>query len=430
MSIATLRAPFNLKRNVSFAIAEFAINLVLVFFSYRLIIMRGGLEAVGVWSVLFAWTSLVRLGDVGMANATLRFVSLHDARKEPQRLADYVETGVLTNLVFFAVLSCLGYVIMSPFVPEMVGATHAQEARAILPIMFCGFWLLNVSGAVLGALQGLHLGYVRSLISVGGTMVQLVAVLVLVPELGLGGLALAQVLQYALISIVGWGLVVKNLAQVSLLPVRFKPAAFRDMLGYSLKAQMANVASGLFEPVSKILIGHFGGLQMQGLYELAFKSVWLPRNGVIAGVSATLPAMTSLSTRQGDKLQQIYERCVGMTALAVSLLMLAVLCASPIVSMIWIGSLRFDYCAMVFLLGCGAIFSAWAAAAYNLAFATGDMRANLVANTVVLALLVGLGGLLGRVATPWAVLIVVPVLMSVHSIWIKHQNEGLLGRLA
>src|SRR5690349_4945120 len=47
-SVAPRLARFNLRKNVVFAVLEFVVNLGLVFFSYRLVILQGGLAALGV----------------------------------------------------------------------------------------------------------------------------------------------------------------------------------------------------------------------------------------------------------------------------------------------------------------------------------------------------------------------------------------------
>ena len=85
---------FNLKRNMVSAVFAFVINIGLVFLSYRLVIRQGGLEVIGLWSTLYAWTTMIRIGDAGMANASLRFIALCNPQTEGEKLRDYLETGI------------------------------------------------------------------------------------------------------------------------------------------------------------------------------------------------------------------------------------------------------------------------------------------------------------------------------------------------
>src|SRR6056297_369397 len=104
---------FRFKRNVSMAIIAFATNVVLIFVSYRLIIGREGLEALGLWSTLTAWVFLLKIGDVGMGAATVRYVARCDSKKEPIRIRTYVDTGLIFNGVLYFVLAMLGYILLS-----------------------------------------------------------------------------------------------------------------------------------------------------------------------------------------------------------------------------------------------------------------------------------------------------------------------------
>lgn len=392
--LLALKQRLNLRKNVSFAVGEFAINMALLFFSYRLIILQGGLEAVGVWATLYAWTTLIRLGDAGVAGAAARFLALWDITKEPERIRAHGETALLTNLVQFGLLALIGYMALSPFVSGIVGEAHAAEAMTILPFMMLGFFLLNISGTVLGILQGLHLGYRRSQLSVLGTSIQLAAVLALVPAYGLMGLALAQILQHAIIAIIGWWIARRLMGSRSV-PTRFDWPAFLAMLGYSLKAQVVNIANGLVEPVSKMLVGHFGGMATQGLFELAYKTVLLPRNLIGTGVTAMIPAMTALFQENRAELQRLYTRAFRLSALSMGAAVLALIALAPIPSWFWLGRVDETYWLYVSLVACGFFFNVIGIPAYVIGMASGHMRNNIIITLGTLAGLFFVGYLLG-----------------------------------
>jgi len=362
----------NLRKNVFFAMGEFAINMALLFFSYRLIIQQGGLEAVGVWSTLYAWTNLIRLGDAGVASAAMRFLALWDLTKERERIRAHGETALITNIVQFGLLALIAYFALSPFTERIVGSAHAVEAERLMPWLLLGFFLLNVDGTVLGLLQGLHQGYRRSQLSVLGTIIQLGGVFIFVPELGVIGLAYAQILQHGVITLLGWVLVRRKL-ECGFLPLRFDVRAFHAMLGYSLKAQLVNIANGFVEPVSKMLVAHFGGMAAQGLFELAYKSVLVPRNFIGAGITATIPAMTSMFQQDKEELRRVYTSALRLSVFAMGMAGLVLVIFAPIPSLLWLGRVDTTYWLYVGLLTVGFFFNVIGIPAYILGMSSGCM---------------------------------------------------------
>lgn len=380
----------NLRKNVSYAAGEFILTTLLLFVGYRLVIKQGGIEAIGVWSTIYAWTNLIRLGDAGVAVAATRFLAMWDVGKEQQRVRTYAETALLTNIVQFGALALIAYAGISPFVDRIVGANHAAEARHVLPWLLLGFFLLNVAGTLMGMLQGLHLGYRRSQLSVFGTMIQLAAVLVLVPSHGLIGLAWAQVAQYAIVMLLAFAAVSRKLGRV-LRPYSFDLPAFRDMLGYSLKAQVVNIANGLIEPVSKMLVGHFGGMAAQGLYELAYKTVLLPRNLIASTVTAAMPSITALFRADRQRLRQLYARAFRLSAQLMTAASLAVVALAPLPSLFWLNRIDATYWLYVALLALGFLGNVVGIPAYLLGMASGHMRNNIIITLLAFALLLAVG---------------------------------------
>lgn len=416
----------NVSKSVRFAFAEFVVNIGLVFVTYRLVILGGGIEALGLWTTLFAWTSLIRLGDVGMANAVLRFTALHDPDSDREQTTVHVETGILANTAFFAILASLGYLLFEPWAGTAVGGQHNAEVAAVLPVMFAGFFLFNVSGVVLGAVQGLHLGYVRSIISVLGGLTQLGLACLLVPAMGLSGLAWAQIAQHSLMLVAGWMAIRHRLHLVRVAPTTFDLSAFRAMLRFGVSSQGANILNGLFEPVSKILVAHFGGLAVQALYELAYKTLWLPRNAVVAATSATIPSMTAQLLVDRDAVVSSYRRSVRLTTLAVTALSALAVASTPLISIVWIGHYAPDYTAYAAVLAFGVILNAYGAAAYNLGTVAGRVRGNLVVNGFTLVGLTTVGALAELLWSSPGLIAAVSLAMAFGGIAIKWVNEGLL----
>ena len=133
--------------------------------------------------------------------------------------------------------------------------------------------------------------------------------------------------------------------------------AFSEMLSFSLLSQVANTSNGLFEPTSKLLISHFFGLNVLGIYELAFKTLYLSRNVIIAGVTATLPAMTAQYNKNVLDVVPTYNSAVRLTGIATAVMIIVLIAASPVISYLWIGQVSAEYTTDMAILAFGVFLT-------------------------------------------------------------------------
>lgn len=424
---------FNLRKNVATSIFVFAANLVLVFLSYRMVVRQGGVGAVGLWSNLMAWIFIIRLGDVGMANAAVRFSAALDTASEPERVRRYVDTAFLMNGALFIVLAGVGWLVYSANLDHIVpsGPQDVAIARAVLPVMFAGFVLQNLSGLALGALRSIHLGYIAAWMMLAGTLGQLGVVLVLVPRIGLAGLAWGQVTQFGLMLVGGWLWFLIGLRKAAgwagaVLPVHGSWQVVREMLGFSVKAQIANAANGFFEPLAKILIGRFAGLDVLGLFEMAYKVVALPRNAVVSGVQASVPAMTRLMASDLPGAQALYHRSLRTTMRSAGAVIGASVLAAPLASLFWLERVDMQFWLFAAIMGGGFVLNTLGAPAYVLGMASGRMRGNIqsaLLSIVLVAAFIGLGELFGP---DWIMVLSVAAALGIGGLYVRLANERIL----
>lgn len=417
---------FNLLKNIKVSIVSFAINIALVFISYRLVISYEGIESVGLWSLLMAWGALVRVGDVGMGGAILRFISTKKLETEATQIRKFIDTGIIMNFMAFALLSFVGYFLLDLNLSALVSQEAFFQAKSLLPIMFIGIFLSSMTSVLIASLQGLHHGYLGSYLSVGGSILQIVCVILLVPKIGLLGLAWAQLIQYAVMSILGWYLICRKIGVGDIWVFSFSFKILREMFGFSLKAQIANVTNGLFEPLSKILMSQFGGLQAQGFYELAYKTVSLARNAIVAGLFASLPTLTNLINENPERAEDFYKASQKNIIRVIALVMILVVVFSPLVSLVWVGQLESGYWFFVLCIAIGFWVNTIGAAAYNLGMATGKMKNNIISAVLTLIVLSTLGFLLGKFIEVKGVGIAVGLSLAFGGVLIKFLNEKLI----
>lgn len=423
----------HIRRNVIASIASFSVNLVLTFLVYRLVINGGGLEALGLWSTLMAWIFLVRMGDVGMATAVLRFIAKCDHAEEPGRIRAYLDTSLALNAGLFLILAFLGYVLFRTFITMIVPSDIESQhvALSVLPIMFASFVLTNLSGIVLGGLTGLHQGYKTAIITTIGMIVQLAIVIPLVPRIGLAGLAWGQFGQHAIMILLGWITILNQIHKTAgqsggALPLHFSVAALREMLGFSLKTQFANIINGLFEPISKILIGRIGGLALLGQYELAFKIISLPRNAVVAGAHATTPAMTSLLATDRAAARELYRRIMHSLLTKGILVLVATVLLTPCASWFWLARLDLELWFFATMLAVGFAINTMGAPAYLLGLAAGQVQGNILSNACALIVMISLMAIASMFDEPLLAIISSAVGLAVGGIVVRFLNARFL----
>lgn len=425
--------PFNLRLNVITSVIAFSANLGLVFISYRMVVRHDGLGAVGLWSNLMAWIFILRLGDVGMANAAVRYAAALDPAKEPVHVRRHIDTAFVFNGAVFVLLAGLGWAIYDANLNHIVpgGAADVETARSILPLLFLGFLLQNLSGLALGALGAIHRGYMAAWLSVAGTLLQLLVVVPLVERIGLVALAWGQIAQYGLMLFGGWGGFLLGMRQVSgqcgpFLPVHSSITVLREMLGFSMKSQFANLLNGLFEPLAKIMLGRLGGLDLLGLFELAYKMIALPRNAVVSGVQATVPAMTRLMATNRMEARRLYGRTLHQSLRLTAAVLGAVVLASPLISWLWLGWFAPELSLFAALLGVGFVLNTLGAPAFVLGITSGRMRGNIESAGLALGLMALCLGAAGMFGLDWGMVAAVALGLGGAGLYVKRVNERLL----
>ncbi|KFI27023.1 hypothetical protein CDV50_10965 [Haematobacter massiliensis] len=423
-------ARFNLRKNVLHQAFSFAVSLALTFLTYRILIERSGIEAVGTWSLLLAWTSLIRLGDLGLATATLRFVARHDLDHEQEVIRDTIETGILSNSAIFGLLNLLGWLILTWALPYLVSADHLAEGEALLPWLFLLSFLSNLSWIVLGSLQGLHAGYVAARLSVAGNILQLLLALLLIPAFSLLGLAWAQIAMHLALAIVGWLLLHHWVPSAGWVPYHFNRERFREMLGYSLRAQVASTLSNFFEPATKLLVSLFGDAALQGIYELAYKTVMLPRSVVMASIQASMPAFSYQTKTDPEASRALYRRILRRTAQVTVAVGVAICLGAPVASWLWLGHVDLRYWAFTVILTLGILTALLNAPGASIGFVTGNLRHNIWTALATLALTFALGFVIGQIFGPYGTVAAISAGTGLGSIILRRMNERFLHQQA
>jgi len=202
------------------------------------------------------------------------------------------------------------------------------------------------------------------------------------------------------------------------------------MLGYGTQFQIGIVATILYDPITKALISHFGGLAMVGYFEMASQMVTKLRSLLIAGNQVLVPIVAAVQERDPSQVHQAYRDTYSVTLYLALPFFAAIVAASPLVSDIWIGTYHFDFVAFAVIIALGWFVNSVSTPAYFANLGTGRLRWNTVSHVatgllnVVLAFWLGtaFGGL--GVVIGWALALASGSMILTTAYHAEHRKDA------
>lgn len=387
-------------RNALWNISEIIAASVALFFLFKVIVDALGIEALGVWSLVLATTSLARLADVGVAGGVGKFVAQTCIQRErdPGILSPlaYIETAIVANGLLYLGIALVAFWPAREGILAILQDGPADMALELLPYALLSFVLGSTSGTVGAGLLGLNRSDLKSQIMIGGYVLQLAVTVASVPELGLPGVAAGQIAQHLVVTLVAWHFACRQAEgkwRLNL-PFRMSIAILRPLVSYGVRLQGVTLASFLYEPAVKFLIVAVGGATSLGLFEMAFRLVTQSRQLLAAPCQNLLPLYVAVHGRGGD-LRTIYGPATIIVAFLAAAGLLCLVFLTPWISLIWIGRVEPLLASYVAMLAGGWLLNMAAMPAFYLGMASGHLRWNILGSGLTTLGAVLLGKALG-----------------------------------
>lgn len=254
---------------------------------------RGGLELIGLWTVLLTVLSFVLLVDYGYSDALTQMVAI-EGPAVPLSITLRLSGWVLAVSVLATALAFAGADLMT-MRPETVWGGLMAAWAGVLQI--ASGWLISLR---LGRHEQ-HWWYLKTLVRVVaqtaaapvlmlGTQIDGIVALGL--SLLLGGLAETLLTLYA---------TRHDLAKASLAAARAVPA--RTVLALTRGFGPANILQRLQEPVIRTLLARLGGIEVLGAFVVAWKIPQTASAAVSEGLRSLLPGLSNLL--QADETEKV-----------------------------------------------------------------------------------------------------------------------------
>lgn len=414
-------------KNVFSAGGQTLIQTVVLLVLYRYLLDTIGVEKLGIWSVVLATASAARLSELGLAGSVTKFVATYSAQGNYEAAAEVLQTAVISLGAVLGIVLMFAYPGLFWALPHVLPAEGLGEGRAILPYGLVSLWLTAVASIWMSGLDARLRSDLRAGIMIFGSLVYLLMSLVSVVRYGLVGLAVAQVVQGAILVVLGWVFVRRVIPGLPLIPVKWRAVRFREILGYGVNFQINSAVMLLFEPITKILLGRYGGLAAAGYFEMAQRLVMKVRAFIVESNRVIVPVFAGMHADSGDS-RKLYISNMRYLFFMVTPVFAVLLAFLPAISEAWIGSFQRQFVLMAACLTSVWYLNSITAAPYFAYLGQGRLRWITVAHIIMGSTNIVAGLVLGHYFG-WqgviAAFSVALVLGSLIPFWAYHYEKRL-----
>jgi O-antigen/teichoic acid export membrane protein len=300
------------------------ISIIVLFILYRVVNQSLGATEFGFWSILMGISSAARLADFGLGASCTYFCAKWFGKGQSRLALQSVDTtshAVLLILLFILPIAAIAlshsYYLFLP--PELVN-------RAII---FTPFLLVTVAFGMLalvqqGGIRGINKGYLASMINISGYAILLCGALKYTPKYGIFGLIIVQLIQALTVFVASYICLSISLESPIFRMPTISLRLLSQMISYGLNVQASSALSLFLDPVAKILLSRYGGIEASGYFELANQAAYKLRSLVVSANEAIVPYLVMSETANRLYLERANKYILLLSVVPMLLIMLAI----------------------------------------------------------------------------------------------------------
>jgi O-antigen/teichoic acid export membrane protein len=362
-----------LTKNIFSAAGQTVVQTIVMMILYRYLLDTIGVEKFGIWAVVLATASAARVSELGMAGSVTKFVASFFAQDNDLAIAEIIQTAAISLGLAFGLILIISYPILFWLLPYVLPEQGLELGRIILPYGLISLWMTSLASIWMSGLDGVLRSDIRAGIMIFGSFAFLIISLFSVRHYGLLGLAIAQVVQGIILVLLGWLGLKRTILSLPLFPLQWKMARFKEMFCYGVNFQVNSIVKLLFEPITKILLGHFGDLSAAGYFEMAQRVVMKVRALIVESNRVIVPVFAGLDASNGD-VGKLYVNNIRFLLFLITPVFASLLAFSSVISEIWIGSLQTQFVAMLTSLTLAWYLNSITTPAYFVYLGQGKLR--------------------------------------------------------
>ncbi len=322
------------------AILQILVNGVILFFLYRFFIKTIGAEQFGIWALVMAFTSFASVANLGFAGSVVKFVAQSQANDDKERTAVIIQTAAISIAVISGVLMMILFPVVSWSMKYFVGSSSLPMAILLLPYSFTALWLMMIGGIFLSALDGYKRTDIRGLIMICVSASNLTLCVLLVPKLGLIGVAYSIICSNCFALMSGWVMIKRSNPLLPFLPFIWRKSTFKEIIGYATKFQIATLAAMFCEPVTKAFLSKFGGLSIVAYYEMASRLVLQLRALIVSAYQVLVPVFAEHKENSPEKISLLYGKSYDLIYYLSLPSFVLIIVWLPLISEVWLGHIE------------------------------------------------------------------------------------------
>lgn len=393
----------NLKKVVSgnalYMLVRVLLSAVITFSLYRFLLQNLGAERLGVWALIIATTSIGNIGSLGLGGGLVKFIAAYEARNDVARMNALLHTAVISIAVVMCGVATVLYLFRESILTTVIPARLVPLAMSVFPLALLGLWVGMVAMTYQSFLEGRQQFAITSTVVTIGIVVHALCAFTLVPTNGLHGVVIANVISSAIV-LVGMMLAVRlSSIDVKVLPRRWSSREFKQAFAYGASFQVIAIATMLFDPITKFLMGRFGSISGLGYYEMASRLVLVIRQLLISMNSVIVPAVSNVAELSIHRVHSMYRRNLDTILIVSSVLLLAPAALAPLVSEVWLGQSQELFIFSTIALSLGWFINTLSGPSYFFFLGQGDLTWVTISHVAIaivnLVLGIGMGILWG-----------------------------------
>ena len=335
-------------KNIIISIIQAVISGITLFYSFHYLLNTIGAEEIGIWSIVLAVLSIVRISELGLSGSTVKFTAKHLSLGHEKAATEVIQTAAITVGLATAILLLSSSQLTKWVLIQIIGNENRRLSDYILPYASLSIWLGAVTGIFLAGLEGCQNFKVRSLITIGTSIIFMALVYLLVPLYGIDGLVLAQIIQNITGCFSAWFFLRKELPSMRSIKMKWKLSVLRQMMHYGINFQTISLLSMLLDPITKAIMTKFGGLASVTFYEMSNRLVTQFRIIIVSANQVMVSKIAELHQSSPEKIKQIYIKSYKIVFFLSIPLYAGLIATAPLVCELWIG--RYDTQFVYFLI--------------------------------------------------------------------------------
>lgn len=385
----------SLKINIITTILNVVVVGLVYFWVYKLLFIQVGSEQLGVWSLVLASSSIANLANFGLTSSVVKFVASYNANSRTSEISSLLFTSTILMGCIFLSVALVVYFFSELILNLVVPSKYFELANSLLPISLACLVINAIGGIFTSGLEGFQKNYFKNIIYIIASILFISISIWLMPTLGIMGVAYAQLVQSIIIFFLSFAMLKKLFPQLKIFKWQWDKAVFNEIFKYGVKFQVISFTQLLYDPMTKMLIGMFGGLSMVGIYEMASRLVMQVRGVIINANQVMVPVVADLNEKDKSAISDLYNKMFSIIVLVTIPILSFLISTTDVISYLWLQSVNENFWIITVILSFSMIINIISGPAYFTFLGLGNLNPLLISHVVMGLLNFVIGYILG-----------------------------------